>query len=175
LESITRGRRFRIYKRRLVPAEFIVPQLLETAEFRLRPLTVNDVIKDYDAVMNSADHLKGLMDPCSNWPVGLTIEEDIVDLGWHQREFTLGHSFAYAVMSLDETLCLGCCYIYPPEDGVFDADAFYWARQSRLSDGLEDRLGEAFRSWLARDWPFRRVAFPGRSEPFTGRYLSAAP
>ena len=40
-----------------VPAEFVVPTLLETPEFRLRPLTINDVIKDYDAVMSSIDPL----------------------------------------------------------------------------------------------------------------------
>jgi hypothetical protein len=45
-----------------VPADFDVPEKLETAEFRLRMLTVNDVIKDYDAVMSSADHCKTI------WP-----------------------------------------------------------------------------------------------------------
>ena len=30
-----------------VPADFAVPQSLETDEFRLRMLTVNDVVKDY--------------------------------------------------------------------------------------------------------------------------------
>lgn len=163
-----------MYKRRLVPENFDVPQSLESAEFRLRPLTIHDLIKDYDAVMDSVGHLKGLMDPRSDWPVGLTLEEDLIDLAWHQREFTVRHSFAYTVMSPDESICLGCCYLYPPEDATFDADAFYWVRQSRLSDGLEERVGTAFRDWLARDWPFRRVAFPGRTEPFTGCYLSDA-
>lgn len=37
-----------------VPEEFIVPGL-ETKEFRLRTLTVNDVVKNYDAVMTSVD------------------------------------------------------------------------------------------------------------------------
>jgi len=161
-----------MYKRPLVPDDFVVPPCFETTEFRLRPLTVNDLVKDYDAVMQSSVHLAGLMEPDDDWPSALTLEEDLVDLGWHQREFTLRHSFAYTVMSPDETLCLGCCYIYPPEDPDFDADAFYWARRSRLADGLEERLGEAFRGWLADVWPFRRVAFPGRTEGFCGRYLS---
>lgn len=34
-----------------VPADFRVPERLETREFRLRMLTVNDVVKDYDAVV----------------------------------------------------------------------------------------------------------------------------
>jgi hypothetical protein len=161
-----------MYKRPLVPDDFPVPRLLQTASFRLRPLTIHDVIKDYDAVMESVTHLKGLMTPTHDWPVGLTIEEDLVDLGWHQREFTLRHSFAYTVMSLDDSRCLGCCYIYPPEDPAFDADAFYWARRGELAGGLEEQLGATFRDWLAEKWPFRRVAYPGRGEPFIGRYLT---
>ena len=36
-----------------VPSDFKVPEKLETEKFRLRMLTVNDVVKDYDAVMTS--------------------------------------------------------------------------------------------------------------------------
>ena len=154
-----------MYKRPIVPPDFTVPERLETAEFVLRPLTVNDVVKDYDAVMCSVEHLTGLMESGDGWPRGLTLEEDLVDLGWHQREFTLRHSFAYTVFSPDGATCLGCCYIYPGMTGGAEVDAFYWARQDRLADGLEERLGRAFRDWLARDWPFARVAFPGRGDP----------
>ena len=50
-----------MYSRPIGPAGFIVPERLETALFLLRPLTVHDVIRDYDAVMASADELKGRM------------------------------------------------------------------------------------------------------------------
>jgi hypothetical protein len=153
-------------RRRLVADDFVVPLLLETHEFRLRPLTVNDLIKASEAVMESVDHLKGLLSPSAHWPEGLTLEDDLIDLGWHQKEFRRRSSFAYTMMSLDETRCLGCCYIYPPDNPQFDADAYYWTRQSTLASGLEERLGQVFRDRLARAWPFRRVAFPGRSEPF---------
>lgn len=147
---------------RLVPHDFIVPSMLETPEFRLRPLLISDVVKDYDAVMSSADHLKNALSPDSNWPEGLTFEDDLIDLGWHHKEFKRRTSFAYTVMSLDEARCLGCCYIYPSSDPAYDAEAYYWARQSELQHGLEVRLGQVFRDWLARDWPFKRVAYPGR-------------
>lgn len=147
---------------RLVPNDFIVPSILETSEFRLRPLLISDVVKDYDAVMSSVDHLKGVLSPDSDWPEGLTFEDDLIDLGWHHKEFKRRTSFAYTVMSLDEARCLGCCYIYPPSDPAYDAEAYYWARQSELASGLEERLGQVFRDWLARDWPFERVAYPGR-------------
>jgi hypothetical protein len=151
-----------MYRRRLVPDDFVVPLKLETSEFRLRPLTINDVIKDFDAVMTSVDHLRTIFNDGTDWPDGLTLEDDLIDLGWHHREFTIRHSFAYTVVSLDERRCLGCVYIYPSSDPGHDAEAFYWARQSELASGLEERLGATFRDWLKRDWPFKRVAYPGR-------------
>ena len=44
-----------------MPATFAVPATLETKEFRLRMLTVNDVVKDYDTVMTSVAHLKTIV------------------------------------------------------------------------------------------------------------------
>jgi len=150
------------YGQRLVPDDFRVPDRLDADGFHLRMLTVNDLVKDYDAVMSSEAQLKGSMRPGSKWPEGLTIEDDLIDLGWHQREFRQRRSFAYTVMSPDESVCLGCCYIYPSDKAGFDAKAFWWVRSSAVADGLDDRLGTAFRKWLRERWPFKRVAFPGR-------------
>ena len=151
-----------MYSRPIVPDNFVVPQKLQSDEFILKPLTVNNLIKDYDAVMSSVEHLKAYMGVEDNWPVDLTIEENLIDLGWHQREFTLRHSFAYTVMSPDEHLCLGCCYIYPSESEAFDAQVFYWIREDFLQGGLETRLGKTFQKWLEKDWPFSKVDYPGR-------------
>ena len=103
------------YWQALVPPDFQVPVRLEADGFHLRMLTVNDLVKDYDAVMSSSARLKGSMRPGSNWPDGLTLEDDLIDLGWHQREFRSRRSFCYTMMSPDEATCLGCCYIYPSE------------------------------------------------------------
>ena len=152
-----------MYSRPIVPKKFEVPKKFKTNEFILKPLTVNNLIMDYDAVMSSVKHLEGLMGGEDTWPIGLTIEENLVDLGWHQREFTLRHSFAYSVMSLDEKLCLGCCYIYPSMKPTFEVQAFYWIRREYLDNGLETRLGLAFQSWLKTDWPFSKIDYPGRN------------
>jgi hypothetical protein len=69
-----------------VPADFAVPAGFESAGFRLRMLTVNDVVKDFEAVMTSAAHLKELF-PHEDWADGLTLEQNLIELGWHQREF----------------------------------------------------------------------------------------
>ncbi|MEL7224353.1 MAG: GNAT family N-acetyltransferase [Cyanobacteria bacterium P01_D01_bin.36] len=152
----------------LVPAGFSVPPSLVTEEFCLRMLTINDVVKDYDAVMSSVDHLQGVFGPNSTWPSPtLTLEQDLIDLGWHQKEFQNRSSFAYTVMSLGETRCLGCVYIYPAEPVEYDAQVILWARQSELANGLESRLLSAVKDWMANAWPFERVGFPGKEVPWS--------
>jgi hypothetical protein len=64
-----------------VPDDFKIPSILETDEFRLRMLTVNDVVKDFDAVVTSAGHLKQVF-LGGTWPDGLTLEQDLIVLGW---------------------------------------------------------------------------------------------
>jgi hypothetical protein len=144
-----------------VAEAFRVPPGLETREFRLRMLTVNDVVKDYDAVMTSAAHLRGVF-PGGTWPDGLTLEGNLIDLGWHQKEFARRTSFAYTVVSPDESRVLGCVYVNPTRKRGYDASVTFWVRQSGLANGLEERLAAAVREWLAKEWPFEAVAYPGR-------------
>ena len=144
-----------------MPRDFEVPARLETDEFRLRMLTVNDVVKDFDAVTTSADHLVNIW-PGGTWPAGLTLEQNLIDLGWHQKEFQLQRSFAYTVVALSEDRVLGCVYIEPTRKRGHDAAIFLWARQSGLEDGLETRLYEAVREWVADEWPLENPGYPGR-------------
>lgn len=148
----------------LVPAAFVVPGKLETAEFRLRMLSVHDVVKDYEAVMTSVPHLKTIF-PGGTWPEGLTLEQNLIDLGWHQKEFQIRRSFAYTVVTPDESRVIGCVYINPTRKRGYDAAVYLWARASELPNGFEDRLYAAVRDWIAKDWPFKKPAFPGRSVP----------
>src|SRR5918995_5165053 len=112
-----------------VPDEFTIPERLETKEFRLRMLTVNDVVKDFDAVMTSVDHLKTIW-PGGRWPEGLTLEQNLIDLGWHQKEFQTRRSFAYTVVTPSGAMVLGCVYIDPTHKRGYDAVVYLWARQS---------------------------------------------
>ena len=140
---------------------FTVPEKLETAEFRLRMLTVNDVVKDYDAVISSAEHLKSIW-PGSGWPDGLTLEQNLIDLGWHQKEFQGRSSFAYTVVTLDETEVIGCVYINPTRKRGYDAEVYLWARESALGSPADAELFATVKDWLAEEWRFENTAFPGR-------------
>lgn len=145
-----------------LPRAFVVPVLIETDRFRIRPLTIHDVVKDYDAVMSSVEHLQTTL-PLWGWPPeDLTLEQDLIDLGWHQKEFQMRSSFDYAVMSLDERRLLGCVYIDPPEKLGADAEITFWVRADELKTGLEAALETKVRQWVADVWPFDTVVYPGR-------------
>ncbi len=147
----------------LVPDDFLVPEKLETDKFRLRMLTINDVKKDYDAVTTSIDHLQGVFGPKSDWPQkDLSFEQDLIDLGWHQKEFQRRSSFAYTVMNLEESQCLGCMYIFPTDKEGFDAEVYMWVRKSELENGLDKILFETVEKWIKEKWPFNKVLYPGR-------------
>jgi hypothetical protein len=139
----------------LVSEDFDVPAGLEHERFRLRKLTVDDVVKDFDAISSRVDHL-GVSQP----PFVPTIELNLVDLGWHQKEFELRRSFAYTVVALDESEVLGCVYLYPSE--THDARIKLWVRQSAWDDGLDPVLEATVREWIATRWPFERVTFAER-------------
>lgn len=148
----------------LVTDDFIVPEKLEVENYRLRMLTVEDVEKDYEAVMTSREHIRSLFQDADDdtWPEeNMTIEEDLQDLRRHQNEFLQRKSFVYTVMSLDETKCLGCVYIYPSQKEGFDAEIYLWARASELEKGLEESLFYNVKNWINKVWPFKNVAYPG--------------
>ena len=149
-------------KNSFVPKNAIVPKGINTEMYNVRMLTVNDLIKDYDAVMSSTNHLKGVFGPNDDWPTRLTIEENLIDLGWHQKEFEIRSSFAFTVMSTDESKCLGCIYINPTSKLSFDAETILWIRESEALTGLDANLFATVKKWIKTDWWFTKVAFPGR-------------
>jgi len=151
-----------VYPPPFLPATFTVPRLFETPRLRLRPLTMHDAVKDYAAVMESESHLKTVFRPGSLWPTGLTLEENLLDCAWHQKEFELGSSFTYTAVAPDESAVLGCLYIYPTRKPGYDAEITCWVRQSQLAGGLDAHLFESVEAWIAKDWPLEKPAYPGR-------------
>ena len=149
-------------KRLFVPAEYVVSSELVTANFTLRMLSVDDVEKDFDAVMSSAARLSQVW-PDSGWPAGLTLRQNLIDLGWHEKEFQNRSSFAYTMVASDESQVLGCVYFYPTEKAGYDSEVFLWVRESAAARDLDKELFELVQHWLASDWPFENPAYPGRT------------
>ena len=147
------------------PDHFQLPLVLETDHFRLRRLRVEDAEQDYEALMSGREHLHSVFGPQTDWPAAtMTVEQNREDLLWHQNEFEQRSSFAYTVMCLDESQCVGCVYIYPMTQAksAFDAQVYLWVRQSALERNLDAILFATVKAWLAQQWPFQNVAFPGR-------------
>ena len=140
----------------LVPDDFVVPAVLEHERFRLRMLTVDDVVKDFDAICNRVDH-EGSPRP----PFVESVAENLIDLGWHQREFQLRRSFAYTIVAPDESRVLGCAYIDPSE--THDARVWMWLRSQAWEEGLDPLVEAVLRDWVEREWPFENVDWGKRS------------
>ncbi|WP_405145599.1 GNAT family N-acetyltransferase [Sphaerisporangium sp. NBC_01403] len=145
-----------------LPRPHEIPPGVEHALFRIRPITVHDVVKDYDAVMANVDRLRRSF-PLWGWPQdGMTIQDDLIDLAWHQKEALLRRSFNYAVMTPDESRLLGCVYVDPPEKAGADADVSFWVRADQDESGLESEVERVVREWIAEAWPYESVRWPGR-------------
>ena len=143
-----------------IPTDFVVPPTLETERFRLRMLSVDDVEKDYEAVMETQAHFHALG---YSWPsIGFTLAENRADLEQHQQEFLNREAFAYTVVSLDESRVLGCVYINPTEDDESGARVSMWVRQSEFDQGLDPILLNEVKQWINSSWPFATVKYPGR-------------
>ncbi len=149
-------------KRQFIPSEFVVPSELSTANFRLRMLSVDDAEKDFEAVTSSAARLSKIW-PDSGWPAGLTLRQNLIDLGWHEKEFQNRTSFAYTMMAPDESQVLGCVYFYPTDKAEYDTEVFLWVRESEVTNELDEELFGVVQRWLASDWPFENPAYPGRT------------
>ncbi|MBN1297888.1 GNAT family N-acetyltransferase [bacterium] len=147
---------------RIVPEDFELPVGFETPEFRVRPITIADAEKDYEAVMESIDiiHAALLSD---KWPTeSFSVEDNRRDLAEKERRFKKKTSFTYTVVSLDESRVLGSVYINKGMRGP-DAAVFMWVRKSSHKAGLDPALEGAIREWMDREWPFKWVVYPGRT------------
>ena len=135
------------------------PLIERTSRCLFRPLTVRDVTRDFDAVMSSREYLIDHFKPETSWPDGLTIEQNLIDLGWHEYEFQNHTSFAYTITDLTDELTLGCCYIYPSQLDEHEVSVSYWIRSSELNTGLSQHVAEALQQWISKNWPFENPLF----------------
>jgi hypothetical protein len=149
----------------LVPDDFAVPEKAALgSELRLEALTIHHAVRDYEAYLLSREHLESRMarlEPGWAWPAGLSLEDDLAEMGWHQGEFGRRSSFAYMLLPADSTSSLGCVYLHQAS-APFDARLEFWVTAQAYDQGLEDRLVVALKVWLGEAWPFRSVLWPER-------------
>jgi hypothetical protein len=145
----------------LVPADFVVPRHLRTAQFWLEPLGPQHNAADHQAWMSSIPHLQttpGFEN--HGWPPdeGFSAERNLGDLERHAEEFDRRVAFAYTVLRPDTDDVIGCVYI-DPGDGPGHANVRSWVRAD-VAD-LDRPLRAAVYDWVTRSWPFDSIAYAG--------------
>lgn len=144
-----------------VPDDFAVPKTYLDDCFRLSVLEPSVAALDYQVVMSSRERLRGIFDEYDDWPADdMTFAANYCDLVRHQREFEARIAFAYAVREPGGEGYWGCVYIVP-SDTEFDAEVYVWVSDAQTA--REAQLLGVVRAWLEREWPFNRVAYPGRA------------
>ena len=151
-----------------IPDSFDPPTLVQTPEFIVRPLGPELVDVDYVAYMSSIEHLQKTFSRSTSWPhENLTMSDAMIDMENEERRFNARESFAYAVLSLDETVELGCVYVYPSSKPGFDAVIRLWVTQEQYSLGFDPALLAWTKQWVSAAWPFKNPAYPGRDIPWS--------
>ena len=154
----------------LVPDDFTVPRGLHAADFQLQVLCPAHAEADYQAVRASADRIRHVFGPHNDWPSAtMSHEENLADLARHAAEFERREAFAYAMLDPAGVQYLGCLYLKPIKSRLaqderrkrFQAQAFFWLSEAGQRLDPAEVLATIQR-WLAADWPWRCVAFPGR-------------
>jgi len=148
----------------LIPASFNPPTRIETATFTLVPLSPAVVKVDYDAYMSSVDHLQKTFSRSTNWPrAGISDADAMLDMQTEQGRFTARKAFDYSVLTPDGSRERGSVYVTPSPVPGYDAVVRMWVTQADYDAGFDAELYKWVVAWVRKDWPFRNVAFPGRS------------
>ncbi len=127
------------------------PETIEFPNFIATKLTPKFVYDDYISVINNAELIKktrGGSWPDLNW---LNIEEDLIDLSWHQREFENESSFAFVLYSRDKKY-IGCVYLYPmafrsdfgEDNKKYCLDFSFWTIQEFYDNGTYNEIYKCF-------------------------------
>jgi len=149
-----------------VPDGFVVPLLLAHERFRLEPLGPQHNESDHVAWSSSIAHIRTTAGFAAGdwdgdaWPYPMHAADNLHDLEMHAAEFTRREAFAYTVLEPEGERVIGCVYLDPDETGLAACKVRCWVSVDRAP--LDAELAGAVRSWLAAEWPFASVRFPGR-------------
>ncbi|WP_125783040.1 hypothetical protein [Pseudoalteromonas rubra] len=148
--------------KQFIPQSFQPPVRYDTEHFHFTVLDTRVAELDYEAVMSSLQSLRGIFGPDFDWPrADMTLNESIESLKVHRREFDTRAAFAYSVFDPQLSRCLGSVYIDPSRSPQYDSEVYLWIRTD--SKALDQVLYQSIRTWLDADWPFHKIAFPGRT------------
>jgi hypothetical protein len=144
----------------------IPPRSADLVLFRLAPLAPDAAEEDFAVVTRSAPVLRGFFG--NDWPDGLTLTDNRIDLAWHEREFTTGRSFAWILRDPTEAY-LGCAYVFPEPGERLRGHIYLWLAETpgRLTmlALFQPPLAAWLQPWLPQggryDWHVNDRILPG--------------
>ena len=145
-----------------VPDTFDVPRSLEGPGFRLEPLGPEHNERDHEAWMSSIEHIQstpGVDKWDGDWPVPMSLEQNLGDLERHASDFENRTGFTYSI--LDGHDVIGCVYIYPSKRPGYDAEVASWVRASRSE--MDVTVWRHLSEWIERVWPFDNPYYAERT------------
>jgi hypothetical protein len=147
-----------------VPADFEVPTLIEGPGFKLVPLGPDLVNLDFDAYMSSIEHLQQTFSRSASWPhANISDADAMLDMETEAARFEKRESFAYGVLTPDGTREMGSFYVRPSPVPGYDAVVSMWVTKADYDAGFDAELYKWGQEWVAQQWPFAKVAYPGRA------------
>lgn len=145
-----------MYAAPLFEPGFAVPQGFALPGVVVEPLGVRHVVIDYEAVVSSRHDLHARFRWPGDWPLATSFLDDLADLGWHEKEFRDGTSFAYTVVDPARTICFGCLYVTPSRANG-RIEMVFWLRTDGKAPIAEADFAARLRAWIAEDWQGRVV------------------
>jgi hypothetical protein len=147
-----------------VPADFQVPNGIPCPGGTLRLLDMDYLAQDFDAYMSSIERIQRAFDyEVETWPYrGLSMRLALADAAYCEWEHYCRTSFSYCVFTENDVRHLGCIYIHQTAHPQAEAQVMTWTRADGIPEGLDDDLFAFAKDWVARDWPFETLVYPGR-------------
>lgn len=147
-----------------VPADFNAPTLVETEDFKIVPLGPDLVDVDFAAYMSSIEHLQKTFTRSTGWPhKDITAADAMKDMENEKARFSSRKSFAYAVLTPDGSRERGSLYVRPSKVEGYDAEVSLWVTKAEYDAGFDAELYQWAKHWVETEWPFEKVAYPGRA------------
>jgi hypothetical protein len=114
--------------------------------------------------MSSIEHLQKTFSRSLGWPrQDISAAEAMLDMKTEEARFRNRESFAYAVLTPDGRRERGSVYVKPSTVDGYDAVVTMWVTKAEHDAGFDKELYAWVVDWMRRDWPFAKVAYPGRA------------
>ena len=94
---------------------------------------------------------------------GISDAHAMLDMQTEQARFKARKSFAYSVLTPDGSRERGSVYVSPSPVAGYDAVVRMWVAKAEYDAGFDAELYKWVTAGVQKNWPFRKVAYRGRS------------